>query len=122
MIPHYIYAGLPVSEREKIIAPFPVCNELKKILSQVCMCTNTSMEQVLGKNRHRDIVDIRQVYCYLSRMRTGCSFREIGALVGQGHCSALYAVNRITDLLQMRDRKIVEIMKKIKIVNNSVST
>jgi chromosomal replication initiation ATPase DnaA len=100
---------------EKTITCLPSSADLKEILACVCECTNTSMEQVLSKNRYPDIVDVRQVYCYLARMRTGYSFREIGELIGQAHCSVVHSVNRIKDLLQVKDRKIMEIMEKISV-------
>jgi chromosomal replication initiation ATPase DnaA len=122
MISPYIYTGLPESDRMKIINLFPAGADLKKILSSVCSCTGISMEQVLSKNRHPEIVDVRQVYCYLARICTGYSFREIGELAGQTHSSAIHAVNRIRDLLHVKDRKILEIMGKIRGVNMSVNT
>lgn len=51
------------------------------------------------KNRERDVVDLRTVFCYRMRQE-GMYFRTIGEFLGQDHSTVLCSCRRMEDALR----------------------
>ena len=74
---------------------------LDKILEDVCDYYDVKMEYVKSKDRFQNLVDARQVYCYLCRNYTVASLSEIGNLINRDHSTVVWSVNKINDFIDV---------------------
>lgn len=74
---------------------------LEKILEDVCDYYDVSMECIKSKDRFQNLVDARQVYCYLCRSYTVASLSEIGNLINRDHSTVVWGVNKIKDFIDV---------------------
>ena len=98
---------------------FPVVISLRQvsvddIIELVCEFTNQDPKEIKGQSRKREIAEARQVICYLSRKYTPCSLGEIGVFLGdRDHTTVLHSCEKISDLLSIKDDRIVDIIERL---------
>ncbi|MBN1935598.1 MAG: chromosomal replication initiator protein DnaA [Anaerolineae bacterium] len=72
-----------------------------QVTQAVAQFYNTSIEDLIGRKRNKEIVRPRQVAMYLIRKETSASLPEIGeALGGRDHTTVLYGVEKIEGQLE----------------------
>ena len=64
--------------------------------------TGISIEDIQGKCRSREIVDVRYVLMYLIRKYTLLSLSQIGASFGRDHSTVVYGIQTATTLIDSR--------------------
>ncbi len=69
---------------------------------------------ITRKNQNREIVEARQIYCYLARKHTKTSLDKIGSLINKNHGTVLYSDNLIKNLLTY-DKKLQEMVTVIEL-------
>lgn len=75
-------------------------NSPDKLMQAVCQTCSVSREDVLGKNRQKNLVEARQILMYLYKENLDLSFPAIGKLLNRDHTTVLHAFRKITkDLL-----------------------
>lgn len=79
--------------------------ETGQVLKAVADVFGLSSEDLLGRNRSRDISLPRQVAMYLMREEVNASLPQIGeALGGRDHTTVMYACEKVADLIERDDR------------------
>lgn len=75
------------------------------LINLVSETFDTSMSELCGKKRKREIVVPRQVAMYLLRNEIGLNFSEIGEILGgRDHSTVMYAYEKISQELKNGDR------------------
>lgn len=97
-IGHALVARLFASEVESAprrVIPF------ETILTTVCEVFGVPRGHVLGTARHRQVVMVRTLVCYLAREMTSMSYPEIAAALGRRtHSTVIAATRRMTKTLK----------------------
>ncbi len=75
------------------------------VVSTVARAFGLSMDQMLGRDRSREVALPRQVAMYLLREEANVSLPQIGlALGGRDHTTVMYAIEKVSDLIERDDR------------------
>lgn len=76
-----------------------------KLIELVAQAWNTSVDDLLGRDRSHKIAEPRQVAMYLLRQETDASLPQIGAVLGgRDHTTVMYAIEKISDIIERDDR------------------
>jgi chromosomal replication initiator protein len=79
--------------------------EPRQVLQAVADVFGLSSEELLGRNRSREVSLPRQVAMYLMREEGNASLPQIGeALGGRDHTTVMYACEKVADLIERDDR------------------
>lgn len=85
-----------------------------EIISAVSKFFNITKDEILSKNRKRELVLPRQIAIYLIREQTNKSFPEIGKIMGgKDHTTIIHAEKKIIDLIKT-DIQIKENIEQIR--------
>jgi len=104
------FSGLPMTPQvvESALADLlPRRSEVQPddVIGVVAKAYGVSEEQLLGRDRSRQIALPRQVVMYLLREEANISLPQIGeTLGGRDHTTVMYGCDKITDLLERDDR------------------
>lgn len=74
-------------------APFTV--DLFTIRDAVCYSYGITVDELAGRSRLSGLVRARQVFCWLGRELTACSYPMIGRRVDRAHTTVMHAVAHI---------------------------
>jgi chromosomal replication initiation ATPase DnaA len=69
--------------------------ELKRILKAVNEVTLISENDILSKNRLKEIVFARHLYCYFACEKTRYSLKSIGTFINRDHATVIHGNNKI---------------------------
>jgi len=103
-------SGLPLTTQlvsSALADILPQRSELdpKQIVQAVARAYGVQIEQLLGRDRTREIALPRQVAMYLLREEANVSLPQIGeALGGRDHTTVMYACEKVADLIERDDR------------------
>ena len=91
----------------------PHVYSLNEILADVCNAMEQPMKKVVSKDRHREFVTCRQIYCYVARLHTKHSLLDISVVVGYDDHTTIIANNKkITNFLRHKDPIFLEYWDK----------
>lgn len=62
----------------------------KNVLYICSRVGNVSIDQICSPTRVKEVVQIRQIYCYLMVKNTRLSLAEIGKIVGRNHTTVIH--------------------------------
>lgn len=79
------------------------------ILKQVCSVLKVRQDQVTSKSRKPHLVEARQITAYL--MRNKNTLKEIANKLNQAHPTVFYSINKIEDLISIKDSRITQILE-----------
>lgn len=89
----------------------------KELVRTVARSFGVSTEQLIGRDRSRDIALPRQVAMYLLREDANVSLPQIGEVLGgRDHTTVMYACDKVADMMERDDlfrRKIVQIREQL---------
>jgi chromosomal replication initiator protein len=89
----------------------------QEIVRRVAQAFGVSMEEMLGRDRSRQVALPRQIAMYLMREEANISLPQIGeALGGRDHTTVMYGCEKVADLLERDDRlrrRVIEIKEQI---------
>jgi chromosomal replication initiator protein len=72
-----------------------------KLIELVARAWNTSVDDLLGRDRSHKIAEPRQVAMYLLRQETDASLPQIGAVLGgRDHTTVMYAIEKISTVIE----------------------
>lgn len=87
----------------------------------VCNSFGVSWQDVTSKCRKAQLVEARQVYCYLMREWTVTPLANIGqALGGRDHTTIVHSVNKIKELLSIKDPSITTIINSFNLNKDEI--
>lgn len=79
--------------------------EPNRIIHTVAKAFNVSEDDLLSRNRTKDVALPRQVAMYLMREESDASLPQIGSsLGGRDHTTVMYACDKIADMIERDDR------------------
>lgn len=74
------------------------------ILNALSEVSGYSTDEIAGKCRERELVAVRQVYCYIAATKTGHSLKNIGRLIGgRDHTTVIHSRNKVDFYLKHSD-------------------
>jgi chromosomal replication initiator protein len=89
----------------------------EKVVDIVAREFNLTTDHLLGRERTREVALSRQVAMYLLREESNASLPQIGlALGGRDHTTVMYAIEKISDMLERDDqlrRRVVSIRQQL---------
>lgn len=99
------FALVDISLREKEMrAEKGKSLSLDAILTDVCVSLSEKIEDVQSSKRTAALAKCRKVYCFVSRMKTPCTFKRIAAMIGgRDHTTAIHHVNEVKGFLKVKD-------------------
>lgn len=78
---------------------------VERILDTVCSHYHFDREQVCGKSRKREVVEARQMVCFLAKQLTSATYEQIGRVVGgKTHATVIYSCRAIENLMSTEER------------------
>lgn len=85
-------------------------------IMRACELTKIPFNKLIGQTRVRDIVEVRHVLMYLIfKNYPGMTLKKIGSYFGnRDHSSVIHAVDKVTDLLEIGDRRILDLINILK--------
>lgn len=72
---------------------------LESIFKTVCDYYGFDYEAAIGRTKKRELVEVRQVFCFFARKNTDNGYNAIGKFIGKNHATAIYAVRTIENLV-----------------------
>lgn len=79
--------------------------EPQQVIQAVADVFGLSTEDLLGRNRSRDVALPRQVAMYLMREEVNASLPQIGEVLGgRDHTTVMYACDKVADMIERDDR------------------
>jgi chromosomal replication initiator protein len=87
------------------LLPQPSDVQPQRVVDLVAQAFNLSAERLLSRDRTRGVALPRQIAMYLLRQEGNVSLPQIGeALGGRDHTTVMYAIEKVSDLLERDDR------------------
>ena len=95
----YVYPGLGFAKREVAKKGMPTREyhadqqkrKLEFIFKRVCKLTDVSADELRSKWRKREVVQARQIFCYLSTKYTECIYVDIGGMINRDHSTVMHS-------------------------------
>ncbi|MDX9970865.1 MAG: chromosomal replication initiator protein DnaA [Candidatus Gracilibacteria bacterium] len=88
--------------------------DIESVISFVAEYYGISADRVKGSDRHKELMNARQVSMYLIKNELGHSYEKIGASFGgKNHTTVMHACNKVNELLK-NDTKILRDINAIK--------
>ena len=91
--------------------------EPEEVVNLVARAFNISADRLVGRDRSRSVALPRQIAMYLLRQEANISLPQIGKeLGGRDHSTVMYAINKVSDLLERDDRlrrQVVQIRQQL---------
>jgi chromosomal replication initiator protein len=115
-------SGSPLTQRLAEMALSDLLPQARSVTAErvvdiVARSFNVSADTLLGRDRSQNIALPRQVAMYLLREESNASLPQIGqALGGRDHTTVMYAIEKITDMLERDDRlrrQVVQIRQQL---------
>lgn len=99
----YSYAGC----KKRIIVPTVLSIEKQENLAHdyvdvITQYFKTDKKRILGKDRHEQIVYVRNIIIYFIRVRTKMSLTKIAAIFGKDHSSIIHAFQTVQNQLSSK--------------------
>ena len=74
---------------------------LENVMEAVSSVTGISGEKVFGKDRHRDIMAARHLFCYMAKIHTDCTLMNIGKYIKRDHTTVINSVKVVNDMIDI---------------------
>jgi hypothetical protein len=76
----------------------------QQLLEEICTLFNADIDRVKSKRRWRELVKIRQYYCYVGRVYYRFSLVNLGSAIGgRDHTTVLHSRDVVIDQLSVND-------------------
>jgi chromosomal replication initiation ATPase DnaA len=76
----------------------------EQLLEEICTLFNADAKAIRSKRRYRELVKIRQYYCYIGRVYYRFSLMSLGnAIGGRDHTTVLHSRDVVIDQLSVSD-------------------
>ena len=84
----------------------------EQVLEAVSVTTGVPSEKVFGKDRHRDIMAARHLFCYMAKMHTDCTLMSIGKYINRDHTTVINSVKVVNDMIDTKYEVFVDLVHK----------
>lgn len=81
------------------------------MIEKISLITGVSIPDIFSKSRKSEIVEARQLYCYL--IRKHLSLHKIGKIININHATVVHSVNVINKLIEVNDKRTMYLLEEI---------
>lgn len=82
---------------------------LTEILAEVCNIFETPYEYVIGESRKKELVVVRNIFCYVGCFYTTYSLKQIGEVLGErDHTTIIHNREKVENMFFTKDTKFLE--------------
>lgn len=87
----YIFVGLETNIKRKLRTSKRLYVNTDEILNIISEEQSISVDSIISKVRHREVVGGRQLFCYIMREKFGFSYTKIGRLIERNHATIMHS-------------------------------
>ena len=87
----YVFVGLETSIKRKLRSSKRLYVNTDEILNIISEEQSISVDSIVSRVRHRDVVGGRQLFCYILREKFGYSYSKIGKLIERNHATIMHS-------------------------------
>lgn len=80
---------------------------IETLMTRCCNATGVTIQRFLSRNRQREAVHARMIFCYELR-RAEFTLGAIGELVNRDHTSIIHSLRTFNDLVETKNEKFME--------------
>lgn len=93
----YVFVGLKSNFQSRIKTTILDRIDPLEILSVVSKHSYQSVEDIMSRTRKQDVVDARQLFCYVIKEKYGMSLANIGKIVSRDHATVIHSIKAHKD-------------------------
>jgi len=82
--------------------------DLNIILRECCAFYEQDIEDVKSKSRLSELIEVRQMYCYLAKVRHYHKCKPTGDLINRDHSSVVHSAKVIENQFSINNKKVRE--------------
>ncbi len=87
----YIFVGLETNIKRKLRTSKRLYVNTDEILNIISEEQSISVDSIISRVRHREVVGGRQLFCYIMREKFGFSYTKIGRLIERNHATIMHS-------------------------------
>lgn len=87
----YVFVGLETNIKRKLRNSKRVYVNTDEILNIISEEQSISVDSIISRVRHREVVGGRQLFCYIMREKFGFSYTKIGRLIERNHATIMHS-------------------------------
>ena len=88
-------------------------DEIEALQNIICDVFELSWQKIKSKDRHRDLVAARQLFCFFSYRRIGKTLAAIGDILDRDHTTIIVSIRKVEDYVFTRDSQVYPMYKKV---------
>lgn len=85
----------------------------QNLLSVISFVSGQPEDAIMSQNRSRGLVLCRHAYYFIARNKMGLKLVDIGALFGSDHTTVIHGINKITDMISIKDEITCEFIDQV---------
>jgi len=87
----------------------------EQLLKEICTLMDANLSEIKGNCRKRELVKIRQYYCYVGRIYYRFSCNDLGKTIGnRDHSTVIHSKDLVTSLIDIEDPVIINDLEALK--------
>ena len=86
---------------------------LENVLEAVSFVTGVEAEKIFGKDRFREVAAARHMFCYMAKLHTDATLKNIGRFLGRDHTTAINSIKVCNDMIDINDEVFVSTINEI---------
>jgi chromosomal replication initiator protein len=83
------------------------------LIDTVCQFYNITYDELKSRSRHGYIVEARRMYCYLARVLTPKSLKDIGLKIDRDHATVLHQYKNMAGYVEICDTNMINDVNNI---------
>ena len=87
----YVFVGLETNIKRKLRNSKRLYVNTDEILNIISEEQSISVDSIISRVRHREVVSGRQLFCYIMREKFGFSYSKIGRLIERNHATIMHS-------------------------------
>lgn len=85
----------------------------QNLLSVISFVSGQPEDAIMSQNRSRGLVLCRHAYYFIARNKMGLKLVDIGALFGSDHTTVIHGINKIKDMISIKDEITCEFIDQV---------
>lgn len=86
---------------------------LEQVFDDIVTCFRIDPARLKSESRYRDLVTVRQIYCFVAKSMTNHTLREIGALIGdRDHTTIISSIRKVKRFIGTKDATFMDFWDK----------
>lgn len=94
VVNYMVVPGIPLPDRRLVT--------LEDIISTVCYCCSISVEKLMRGGRMREVVEARQIYCYIARKHLpGSTLSSIAKTIKRDYTTVIHSIRSVENIMHV---------------------